>query len=115
MHNWTSLFRPVRTRRVSFCRQSSGRMGARGFRAARTRTFPDSTYLHRGWQLWPIDQEAVDGICGEAGRSGRPTIPLFYADDHQPALPHECQFRLDSADAQHELAETLQIIRDHTK
>jgi acetyl esterase/lipase len=35
---------------------------------------------------------------------------LFYAADHEPALPHEYQFHLDGADAQHALEETIQFL-----
>lgn len=35
---------------------------------------------------------------------------LFYSADHEPALPHEYQFHLDGADAQHALEETIRFL-----
>ena len=35
---------------------------------------------------------------------------VFYATDHEPALPHEYQFHLDGEDAQQALAETLRFL-----
>ncbi|MFC5503528.1 alpha/beta hydrolase [Lysinimonas soli] len=41
---------------------------------------------------------------------GVDVTPVFYAADHEPALPHEYQFHLDGADAQHALQKTLDFL-----
>jgi acetyl esterase len=39
---------------------------------------------------------------------------LFYASDHQPGLPHEYQFNLDTADGQNALEEITTSTKNHT-
>jgi acetyl esterase len=46
---------------------------------------------------------------------GVPVTKLFYADDHQPSLPHEYQFNLDNADGQNALKATLEFITTRTQ
>lgn len=42
---------------------------------------------------------------------GVPVTRLFYPEDHQPALAHEYQFDLDSADGQRALRESVAFLR----
>jgi len=46
---------------------------------------------------------------------GTPVEPLFFAVDHQPPLPHEYQFNLDSEAGQLALSEMLTFVRKHTR
>ncbi|MBO9578979.1 MAG: alpha/beta hydrolase [Microbacteriaceae bacterium] len=46
---------------------------------------------------------------------GVPVTALFYAEDHEPSLPHEYQFHLDFADAQNALASTVDFLDDVTR
>jgi hypothetical protein len=39
---------------------------------------------------------------------------LFYPEDHQPQLPHEYQFNLDTADGQKALQSMLAFLRERT-
>jgi len=45
---------------------------------------------------------------------GVQTTPLFYEADHQPSLPHEYQFNLDSPDGQNALAQILAFLSSRT-
>lgn len=77
-----------------------------------TATFPP-TFI-TGGNSDPLTKKQSMAFAARLAGLGVETTPLFYADDHQPALAHEYQFRLDTADAQIALAETLQFIKDHT-
>jgi acetyl esterase/lipase len=46
---------------------------------------------------------------------GVPVTRLFFADDHQPALPHEYQFNLDNADGKTALQQTISFAKDHAR
>ncbi|VTU41400.1 Acetyl esterase (plasmid) [Variovorax sp. PBS-H4] len=45
-------------------------------------------------------------------RLGVPTRTVFFAQDHEPRLPHEFQFNLDGDDGQRVLAESIAFITD---
>jgi acetyl esterase len=45
---------------------------------------------------------------------GVPTSTLFYAKNHQPELPHEYQFNLDTQDGQQALQQILLFLKDRT-
>ena len=73
-----------------------------------TADFPD-TYISGGngdaltWiQSLPMHDRLV--------QQGVDVTPLFWPADHEPALPHEYQFHLDSEDAQAALVETLEFL-----
>ena len=40
--------------------------------------------------------------------------PVFYPDDHEPALPHEYQFHLDFEDARTALDSTVEFLKSVT-
>jgi acetyl esterase/lipase len=44
-----------------------------------------------------------------------PVTALFYADDHEPGLPHEYQFHLDFADARRAFDSLTDFLRDATR
>jgi acetyl esterase/lipase len=46
---------------------------------------------------------------------GVPVTQLFFADNHQPALAHEYQFNLDTADGMTALRQTISFAKDHTR
>ncbi len=46
---------------------------------------------------------------------GASTDTLFYAADHQPKLPHEYQFNLDTSDGRQALTRILDFLSAHTK
>lgn len=46
---------------------------------------------------------------------GTPVKPLFFAVDHQPPLPHEYQFNLDSEAGQLALRELVAFVRQHAR
>lgn len=48
-------------------------------------------------------------------QQGVEVTSLFWSAGHEPALPHEYQFHLHFADAQHALAKTLQFLHDRTQ
>ena len=77
-----------------------------------TADFPD-TYISGGngdaltWiQSLPMHDRLV--------QQGVDVTALFWPADHEPALPHEYQFHLDSEDAQAALVETLEFLAEVT-
>jgi len=46
---------------------------------------------------------------------GTPLRTLFFAMDHQPPLPHEYQFDLDSTAGRRALSEAVDFVRVHTR
>jgi acetyl esterase len=56
----------------------------------------------------PLTQYQSRPFAAHLTALGVPVEPHFYADDHQPKLPHEFQFDLDRADAQALLERTLE-------
>lgn len=46
---------------------------------------------------------------------GVKTTELFYPDDHQPSLPHEYQFDLDTEDGKHAFAKTVEFAKQAVK
>jgi acetyl esterase/lipase len=46
---------------------------------------------------------------------GVSTTTLFYPANHQPSLPHEYQFNLDTADGQQALTQVIQFLRARTE
>lgn len=45
---------------------------------------------------------------------GVPVTTVFYPEDHEPALQHEYQFKLEGADAQSALASTIEFLKSVT-
>jgi len=66
-----------------------------------TRDFPP-TYITVG-NADPLEPQSLE-FASKLSKLGVPTDTLFYSADHQPALPHEYQFRLDLPDAQNSLS-----------
>lgn len=73
-----------------------------------TKDFPP-TYISGG-NGDPLTKAQSIPLAGKLESLGVPVTALFYADDHQPSLPHEYQFNLDNDDGQNALKETLEFI-----
>lgn len=54
-------------------------------------------------------------LATKLGGLGVPTSTLFYPADHQPALNHEYQFDLDTADGKRALEKMADFLKDNTK
>jgi acetyl esterase/lipase len=54
-------------------------------------------------------------FANELTSLGVSVTTLFYPENHQPALPHEYQFNLDTADGKNALEQTLAFIKAHTR
>ena len=78
-----------------------------------TSAFPP-TYISGG-NADPLTEGQSKPFATKLESLGVETSPLFYADDHEPALGHEYQFKLDNADGQNALTATLKFLKDHTK
>lgn len=78
-----------------------------------TEDFPP-TYISggNGDALTWIQSVPMSDALSDAGVE---TTELFFAADHEPKLPHEYQFHLDSADAQDALDATLEFLDAHTR
>lgn len=66
-----------------------------------TKEFP-ATFVSGG-NADPLTNKQSVPLAGKLQDLGVPVTTLFYAADHQPALPHEYQFNLDTADGQNAL------------
>ncbi|MGI8485134.1 MAG: alpha/beta hydrolase, partial [Thermomicrobiales bacterium] len=78
-----------------------------------TSAFPP-TYISGG-NADPLTERQSKPFATKLESLGVETTPLFYADDHEPALAHEYQFKLDNTDGQNALTVTLEFLKDHSK
>jgi len=78
-----------------------------------TKAFPP-TYI-TGGNADPLTNAQSKPFAAKLKSLGVPVSELFYAEDHQPALPHEYQFNLDNADGNTALAATLKFLKDTAK
>lgn len=78
-----------------------------------TEDFPP-TYISggNGDALTWIQSVPMSDALSDAGVE---TTELFFAAGHEPKLPHEYQFHLDSVDAQEALDATLEFLEAHTR
>ena len=77
-----------------------------------TSAFP-STFI-TGGNDDPLTASQSRPFAATLRAEGVPVDALFYAEDHQPALPHEYQFDLDSDDGQVALQRTISFLRSVT-
>lgn len=57
----------------------------------------------------PLEPQSV-ALAEALEAAGAPVDTLFFADDHQPPLPHEYQVNLDTAEGQEALARSLRFL-----
>ena len=62
----------------------------------------------------PLTDEQSKPFADRLSGVGVAVTTLFYPEDHQPQLPHEYQFNLDTADGQTALQSMLAFLRDQT-
>jgi acetyl esterase len=74
-----------------------------------TNAFP-ATYISGG-NGDPLTNAQSKPFAAKLNKLGVPVTGVFYAEDHQPSLPHEYQFNLDNQDGKNALKETLQFIK----
>jgi acetyl esterase/lipase len=63
----------------------------------------------------PLTDEQSKPFADRLAGLGVDVTTLFYPEDHQPSLPHEYQFNLDTADGQHALDSMLAFLRERTE
>lgn len=78
-----------------------------------TKDFP-ATFI-TGGNADPLTDVQSKPLADKLQSLGVSVDSLFYAADHQPALPHEYQFNLDTADGQKALEATLSFMKTHTQ
>jgi len=78
-----------------------------------TKDFP-TTYI-TGGNADPLTKVQSQPFADKLQTLGVKVDRLFYADAHQPALPHEYQFNLDTADGKAALTATLNFIKSNTQ
>jgi acetyl esterase/lipase len=77
-----------------------------------TSNFP-ATYI-TGGNGDPLTSVQAKPFATKLEKLGVPLTKLFYADNHQPSLPHEYQFNLDNADGQAAFTATSNFLKEHT-
>ncbi len=77
-----------------------------------TADFP-ATWISGG-NADPLTDEQSKPFADRLAGLGVEVTPLFYPEDHQPQLPHEYQFNLDTADGQNALQSMLAFLRERT-
>lgn len=78
-----------------------------------TNTFPP-TFI-TGGNGDPLTKDQSVPFAAKLESLGVKVTKLFYADDHQPSLPHEYQFNLDNADGGNALKAILGFVEARTK
>jgi acetyl esterase/lipase len=78
-----------------------------------TGAFP-ATWISGG-NADPLTANQSELLAAKLDGLGVDVTPVFYPEDHEPALPHEYQFHLDFADAQAALQSTLDFLGTVTK
>lgn len=77
-----------------------------------TKNFP-ATFISGGNDD-PLTKEESVPLANKLQADGVPVTSLFYPADHQPALPHEYQFNLDTTDAQNAFTQLVAFLRQHS-
>ncbi len=77
-----------------------------------TEAFP-ATFI-TGGNDDPLTASQSRPFAAKLADVGVPVDALFFADDHEPALPHEYQFDLRTADGQQALERTIAFLREMT-
>lgn len=78
-----------------------------------TADFP-TTWISGG-NADPLTPNQSQLLATKLDELGVAVTPVFYPDDHEPALPHEYQFHLDFTDAQTALRSTLDFLGTVTR
>jgi acetyl esterase len=78
-----------------------------------TKDFP-ATFV-TGGNDDPLTDVQSKPFADELEGLGVSVTRLFYPKDHQPKLPHEYQFNLDTADGRHALEQIIDFINTNTK
>jgi acetyl esterase len=74
-----------------------------------TKDFP-ATYISGG-NGDPLTNAQSKPLADKLESLGVPVTRLFYADNHQPSLPHEYQFNLDNDDGKKAFTETVTFMK----
>ena len=74
-----------------------------------TKEFPPS--FISGGNGDPLTDKQSKPLAEKLEQSGVKVQTLFYAADHQPSLPHEYQFNLDTQDGQKALDQLIEFLR----
>lgn len=74
-----------------------------------TKDFP-ATFISGG-NGDPLTSKQSVPLASKLTGLGVPVTTLFYPADHQPSLPHEYQFNLDTADGQQALTQLVQFLQ----
>lgn len=74
-----------------------------------TEEFP-ATFVSGG-NADPLTAKQSVPLAGKLQDLGVPVTTLFYTADHQPALPHEYQFNLDTADGRNALTQLTEFLK----
>lgn len=77
-----------------------------------TKDFP-ATYI-TGGNADPLTDAQSRPFATKLDELGVDVTTLFYAESHQPSLPHEYQFNLDNTDGRKALDATLTFLKMHT-
>lgn len=78
-----------------------------------TADFP-TTYI-TGGNGDPLTKAQSKPLADKLKSLGVDVTELFYADDHQPSLPHEYQFNLDNDDGKNALKSTTSFLKKHSQ
>jgi acetyl esterase/lipase len=78
-----------------------------------TSDFPP-TYI-TGGNADPLTNDQSKYMSAKLKSLGVEVKELYYPDSHTPALPHEYQFNLDTADGQNAFKETVTFIQKQTQ
>lgn len=78
-----------------------------------TNAFPP-TYI-TGGNGDPLTNAQSKPFASKLEALGVQVSPLFYPEDHQPSLPHEYQFDLDTADGQAALSATIAFLKTYAQ
>jgi len=62
----------------------------------------------------PLTDHQSKPLAAELGSLGVSVDTLFYPADHQPSLPHEYQFNLDTANGQQAFSSMIDFVRRHS-
>jgi len=77
-----------------------------------TKDFP-ATFISGG-NGDPLTTKQSVPLAEKLKKAGVPITTLFYPANHQPSLPHEYQFNLDTTDGRQALAQLIQFLQKHT-
>jgi acetyl esterase/lipase len=77
-----------------------------------TKDFP-ATFISGG-NADPLTNSQSIPLASKLQGQGVSVTPLFYAADHQPQLPHEYQFNLDTSDGQNAFNQLVVFLKAHS-